>query len=119
MTDGQLDLNKLSLLPDVVKRKILGVLDSSTATADPPSADDSCRPLHLLQQRADKSTPDTPGFACVIKSLEVRQRDLKLPLLQPGGACIVDNLLSPIEADVSTYMSTVIRTAASLHFRCR
>jgi hypothetical protein len=86
----QIDLAVLALLPDTVKRKILG----NVHTSDPN--------LSLEQAREQQpSTPDhqAAGVAEEVVSA-VRSRAVRLPTFTAAGSCVVDNVLTLQEAQV-------------------
>jgi hypothetical protein len=89
MTD-QIDLAVLALLPDTVKRQILG----NVHTIDPN--------LSLQQPVEHQPSKLDQQAAAVAEEVvsAVRSRAVRLPTFTPSGSCVVDNVLTLQEAQV-------------------
>lgn len=89
----QIDLAVLAVLPDTVKRKILQNVGTREAHA----------PEQQLPQQQALAAHQQAGTAAAAEQVvsAVRSRTVQLPGFATAGACVVDNVLSLQEAQVS------------------
>lgn len=109
LAEQQLDFDRLSLLPDTVKRKILSSLDPGQAPAVRCTAGAAQQQFCRSTGTSTAKCSDTPRYWS-----DISGRCVLLPHLGSAGACIVDGVLSSTEAVVSACASLCHVDAARL-----